>query len=96
MVVVFAWGVDQLFEPRAPTDPAEVAAQIQDQVTRELIARTNDYSLRVGPLDCVSLQPDKGNCLADVQYRGHRKDDVMIAVTYTDLGDQYELVIKMP
>lgn len=79
-----------------PTPASEVALDIRDQVTRDIIARTEDYSVTVGPLDCVALQPGKGNCLADVKLAGHRSDNVMVAVSYTDAGNGYDLVIKMP
>ncbi len=96
VILLVVFGVQRLGGPAAPAEPSEVAAEIRDQVTRDIIARTDDYSVTVGPLDCVELHPGKGNCLADVKLASHRADRVMVAVTYTDDGGDYDLVIKMP
>lgn len=79
-----------------PASPAEVAGDIRDDVTRKVISRTEDYSATVGPLDCVELQPGRGNCLADVKLAGHRHDQVMVAVTYTQQRGGYDILVKMP
>ncbi len=93
---IFVFGVTRVIGAGTPASPAEVAADIHEEVTRQIVARTDDYSAAVGPLDCVELQPGKGNCLADVELSGHRSDNVMVAVTYTDDGGGYDLLIKMP
>ena len=95
-VLLLVLAIQRLDGPDAPTPPAEVALDIRDQVTRDVISRTDDYSVTVGPLDCVELHPGKGNCLADVKLTAHRADNVMVAVTYTQDGGDYDLVIKMP
>lgn len=79
-----------------PASPAEVARDIRDDVTRKVISRTEDYSATVGPLDCVELQPGRGNCLADVALSGHRHDNTMVAVTYTQQRGGYDILVKLP
>lgn len=96
LVLLAVFGLQRLGGPGTPASASEVALDIRDQVTRDIITRTDDYSATVGPLDCVELHPGKGNCLADVKLASHRADRVMVAVTYTDEGDDYDLVIKMP
>ncbi|MBJ7471484.1 MAG: hypothetical protein JHD16_09285 [Solirubrobacteraceae bacterium] len=89
-------GLSRLADGSGTTTPSEVAVDIQDQVKRDIISRTDDYSVSVGPLSCVELKPGKGNCLADVKLGAHRADNVMVAVTYTVEDGEYDLVIKLP
>ena len=78
--------------------PAEVARNAHDQVMRDVIQRTGDYSMTIGPLDCVEIAPGRGNCLADAQSITHKADGLMVAVGYVvDPGNgQLELVVKLP
>lgn len=96
VVGILVFGLSRVIGPSQAASPSEVADDIHAQVTRQIVDRTDDYSVSVGPLDCVELQPGKGNCLADVKLSGHRADNVMVAVTYEDDGGGYDLLIKMP
>lgn len=96
MIGILVFGLSRAIGPGEAASPTEVASDIHAQVTRQIVDRTDDFSVTVGPLDCVELQPGKGNCLADVTLRGHQSDNVMVAVTYEDDGGGYNLLIKMP
>ncbi len=96
VVGLFVFGLSRVLGGASPASPAEVASDIREEVTRTVVDRTDDYSATVGPLDCVELQPGRGNCLADVKLASHRSDNVMVAVTYVDDGGDYELLVKMP
>lgn len=88
--------VDRLRGPEELTAD-EVAVQIHDQVTREVIARTDDFSTKLGPLDCVELGPSRGSCLATVSLADHQTDRVMVAVAYeAGPGGDLKLAIKLP
>lgn len=78
--------------------PAEVSRNAHEQVLRDVIRRTGDFSMTVGPLDCVEMQPGRGNCLADLRSKTHRADGLMVAVGYVvdPAGGQLELVVKLP
>lgn len=78
--------------------PEEVARAAHEQVVRDVVDRTGDFSTTVGKLDCVEIAPGRGNCLADVRSEAHQADALMIAVGYVvDPDDgQLELVVKLP
>lgn len=90
------FGLSRAIGPSHPKPPSQVASDIHDDVARTIVDRTDDYTATVGPLDCVELQPGKGNCLANVKLAGHHSDHVMVAVTYTQTGGDYDLLVKMP
>ncbi|MDQ8047037.1 MAG: hypothetical protein AAGC46_12750 [Solirubrobacteraceae bacterium] len=78
--------------------PAQVSAKAHDEVLRQVIARTGDYSTTIGRLDCVQIEPGKGNCLADYRTQSHQTDGLMVAAAY-DLqrgSNDLNLVIKLP
>ncbi|MFT4036497.1 MAG: hypothetical protein QM679_13065 [Patulibacter sp.] len=60
----------------------EVAAKIHDDVGRDVLSRTGDFTATVGPLDCVELGSGVGSCLANLTSSTHRADHVMVAVHY--------------
>lgn len=93
IVVLIAWATG----PNTMT-PAEVSENAHEQVLRDVISRTGDFSMTVGRLDCVEMHPGRGNCLADARSKAHRADNLMIAVGYVvDPGNgQLELVVKLP
>ena len=78
--------------------PAEVSHAAHDQVLRDVVHRTGDFSMSVGPLDCIEMQPGRGNCLADLRSETHRADGLMVAVGYVvdPANGQLELVVKLP
>lgn len=78
--------------------PDQVAESAHEQVLRDVIRRTGDYSMSVGKLDCIEMRPGRGNCLADLRSKRHRADGLLVAVGYVvDPDDgQLELVVKLP
>lgn len=63
-------------------DPAKVAVQLHDDVVRDVLSRTGDFTATVGSLDCVELTPGKGSCLGNLTSTAHRADHLMVAVRY--------------
>lgn len=78
--------------------PSEVSLNAHDQVLRDVVRRTGDYSMSVGRLDCVEMSPGNGNCLADLRSKTHQADGLMVAVGYVvdPTNGQLELVVKLP
>jgi hypothetical protein len=78
--------------------PEQVSESAHEQVLRDVIRRTGDYSMTVGKLDCIEILPGRGNCLADLRSKHHRADGLLVAVAYVvDPDDgQLELVVKLP
>lgn len=68
-------------------DPQEVAVEIHDDVARDVLSRTRDFTATVGPLDCVETRPGLGSCLANLTSSTHRADHLMIAVHYEVAAD---------
>ncbi len=78
-------------------DPSEIAKEIHRDVTREVLSRTRDYSVTIGPLDCVEVRPGVGSCLANYTSNAHRTDHLMIAVTYrVGPDDQLTWNVRLP
>ena len=78
-------------------DPSQIARQLQDDVTRDVLDRTGDFTANVGPLDCVEVKPGAGSCLANLTSASHRADHVMIAVSYTvDAHGHIEWGVRLP
>jgi hypothetical protein len=81
----------------ASPDPAEVAKMLHDDVSRDVLSRTKDFTATVGPLDCVELSPNTGSCLANLTSTSHRADHVMVAVRY-EVGAEGHLTwsVRLP
>lgn len=78
-------------------DPSQVAKQIHDDVARDVLDRTHDFTASVGPLDCVETDPRTGSCLANLVSASHRADHVMIAVHYDIAPDgQITWTVRLP
>ncbi|MBO9531459.1 MAG: hypothetical protein J7513_00590 [Solirubrobacteraceae bacterium] len=78
-------------------DPAQVALELHDDVSRDVLSRTRDFTAAVGPLDCVETRPGIGSCLANLTSSSHRADHLMVAVTY-EVGPDGHLVwsVRLP
>jgi hypothetical protein len=78
-------------------DPAQVAIELHDDIARDVLSRTGDFTATVGPLDCVEVTPGAGSCLANLTSSAHRADHLMVAVRY-DVGPDGHLTwrVRMP
>jgi hypothetical protein len=81
----------------ASLDPDDVAAEIHNDVSRDVLSRTRDFSATVGPLDCVEVRPRAGSCLANLTSNAHRTDHLMVAVAY-EVGPDEQLTwsVRLP
>lgn len=78
-------------------DPADVAASIHADVSRDVLSRTRDYSAAVGPLDCVEVHPGRGSCLGNLTSNAHRADHLMVAVSYEVRDDgRIDWSVRLP
>lgn len=81
----------------APPSAEAVAERIHEAVQREAAAQSGDPTLRVGPLDCVQLEPGRGNCLADARSQWRPMEGMMIAVAYEpDPGGELTWTVRLP
>jgi hypothetical protein len=81
LVVAFPFAIGWIHGSRAVT-ARQVEQSSHDEVLRQVIERSGDYSMTIGPLDCVQLGDGWGNCLADARSNAHRTDHLMVAVGY--------------
>lgn len=78
-------------------DPSDVAREIHDDVARDVLDRTHDFTASIGPLDCVETSPGRGSCLANLVSASHRADHVMIAVHYdVDPNGKVTWMVRLP
>lgn len=77
--------------------PSEVARAIHGDVQRDVLSRTKDFTVALGPLDCVELRPRHGSCLANLTSNRHRADHLMVAVYY-EVGEDDHITwgVRLP
>jgi hypothetical protein len=97
LAAIFPFAISWLHGDHAIT-AQQVEQSAHDEVLRQVIERSGDYSMTIGPLDCVQLGDGWGNCLADAKSNTHRTDHLMVAVGYkvTPGSGSLSLSVRLP